>query len=117
MNPSEFISLAGHLVANPAFRNEEARYRSAISRAYYGALHLASAFLEECGKRLPKNHTAHEEAYRLLYSTNVETAKLAAHNLNDLRGERNKADYRMDGGAGMDSRSNAQEKIENGSRG
>ena len=45
MTGDELIALASHLIVNPAFKNEEARFRSATSRAYYGAFHLAVGFL------------------------------------------------------------------------
>lgn len=44
MTGSDLIALASHLVANTAFGNAEARYRSAISRAYYGAFHLVAEY-------------------------------------------------------------------------
>ena len=47
MDGTEFIALAGKLVAVPAA--DEATYRTAISRAYYGAFHVARSFLVELG--------------------------------------------------------------------
>jgi uncharacterized protein (UPF0332 family) len=112
LNGNEFIALASHLVVNSAFGNAEARYRSAISRAYYGAFHLVIEFLEYvAAKRIPENHTGHEQAYRMLFSSGVPAAMEAARALNDLRGERNRADYKLHA-KGMDNRANAQEKVE-----
>jgi len=107
----DLLDIAGHLVANTAFRCPETRYRSAISRAYYGAYHLAVQFLSEVGKTVPENPQGHEIAYRLLYNATVQPARDAAHNLNELRGVRNRADYRLSQ-RGMDSLANARDKVQ-----
>ena len=120
MTGDDLIFLASSLTANSALGNAECRYRSAISRAYYGAFHLILAFLKELfaledlsdlGLHVPENHTGHEEAYRILFATHVPEAIEAARHLNDLRGERNKADYKLSA-RGFDSMVNAQEKVE-----
>lgn len=46
----QFLEVAGKLAARPTA--SEAEQRSAISRAYYGAFHLARAFLGVCKLRL-----------------------------------------------------------------
>jgi len=92
MNGQDFIEIAGKLVANP-IGNEAARNRTAISRAYYGAFHRAVEFLARFHVTIPSNPNSHHEVYRKLYQTNIPRAREAAHLLNDLRGERNRADY------------------------
>lgn len=47
MTGNEFIELAGKLVA--ASGADESSLRTAIGRAYYGAFHLATSFLNELG--------------------------------------------------------------------
>jgi uncharacterized protein (UPF0332 family) len=111
MNGSDLIVLAGALVAQRALGDAEARYRSAISRAYYGAFHLTVAFLAEFNVRIPGNATGHQRAYECLFGTNVDLAKEAARSLNDLRGERISADYKLNV-RGLDSQPNAREKVE-----
>jgi uncharacterized protein (UPF0332 family) len=43
MNPDEFLTLAEQLAGQPS----EAARRSAVSRAYYGAFHLARGLVED----------------------------------------------------------------------
>lgn len=107
----KFLDLAGHLVVNASFSCHETRYRSAISRAYYGAFHLAVEFLSEFGATVPRGPQGHEIAWRSLYSLPIRAAKDAANHLNELRGIRNKADYALDW-KGMDSLRNAQDKVQ-----
>lgn len=57
MNPDDFVSLAGKLAANA--NADEATYRTAVSRAYYGAFHLAAAFLAELGFVAPRTANVH----------------------------------------------------------
>ena len=59
MNGDDLITLAGNLVANQALGNSEARYRSSVSRAYYGAFHsygeaLQVPFLQRCTPQRPQ---------------------------------------------------------------
>ena len=94
MTGNDLISLAGHLIANKAFGNAEARHRSAVSRAYYGAFHLALEFLKlECQTTVKSNHTGHQEASNLFFGTNHPDAQDAARLLDELRSLRNAADY------------------------
>ena len=96
MNGRDFIEFAGAPVANPHLSKPAARYRTAISRSYYGAFHCAVELLAEFGVMINRNHTAHQEVYARLFQTNLAEAQEAANLLNDLRGERNRADYRFD---------------------
>ena len=91
MSGDDFIALAGILAATA--RQEESRYRTAVSRAYYGAFHVAASFVAEFNVRVPRNHVAHNEVYRLLSSVPHPEPRRAAQFLNQLRGERNAADY------------------------
>jgi uncharacterized protein (UPF0332 family) len=93
----EFISLAGKLCVNPHVGDAEARYRTAVSRAYYGAFHLAVDFLEnELGESVARNYLAHQFVYRGLFGCGDDDARHAARLLNDLRAMRNDADYDSD---------------------
>jgi len=107
----DLIALAGNLAVNPASGSPEARFRSAISRAYYGAFHIAAAFLADCEKGVPENSTGHELAYRRLFNTQIPAVVEAARNLNDLRRERIQADYKLRY-AGLDSQQNAKDKVQ-----
>lgn len=95
MTGRDLIHLAGHLAVNRALgTNAEARYRSAASRAYYGAFHLARACLSAHFQiHVLQNHHGHRQAYdELVQIGELETIR-AAQSLDDLRRFRNKADY------------------------
>jgi len=55
MTGDELISLAGKFVANTNLGGSEAQFRNAISRAYYGAFHLAKTLLEEINFPIKEN--------------------------------------------------------------
>ena len=105
-----FLPLAGHLVANTALGDPEARFRTAVSRAYYGAYHVAVEVLG-LGLRVPKNFAGHEIVCRELRQTNHPSAGLAADLIGDLRTERNKADYDL-AEAKFKTQSNAKLSVE-----
>ncbi len=86
----EFLEFAAFLAAQN--RNEVAR-RSAVSRAYYAAFHLARAFLKEVGVDVPANATGHEFIVLRLENCGHPEAYEAGSLLIDLRRERNRADY------------------------
>jgi uncharacterized protein (UPF0332 family) len=96
MTGDEFISLAGKLVANSALGGMEARFRTAASRAYYGAFHLAEALLAAWGLKVRRNAYGHQDVYDLFWGSGHPQARRVASLLEDLRTERIKADYRMD---------------------
>ena len=51
MEGTDFLQLAIRLSAGVT----EAEWRSAVSRAYYGAFHVARQFVESCGVTLPRS--------------------------------------------------------------
>lgn len=85
MDPRDFISLALRLSAS----NNEADLRSAVSRAYYGAFHVARQFLLDVGLRWPRKEAYAAEIhmkvrYCLIESGNAD-AVLASDQLWSLR--------------------------------
>jgi len=92
MTGDDFIALASRLLLS-SVGDPETRHRTAVSRGYYGAFHLAIQFLAELGLRIPKNHTGHQRAYELLLNSGSSDAEQAARLLADLRTVRNEADY------------------------
>ena len=96
MRGEEYIVLAGRLVASPASGGAEARFRTAASRAYYGAFHLAVALLTFWGLKVKQNAYGHQEVYNMFWGSGHFEARKVASLLDDLRTERIKADYRMD---------------------
>jgi hypothetical protein len=93
MTPDDLIQLAGNLAVNPRLGEGEARFRSSISRAYYGAFHLAATLLREFQIGVRRNQTGHHQIYRCLIGCGHPTAVYAAQPLAELRSERNGADY------------------------
>src|SRR5487761_1113112 len=96
MDPRDFISIAIRLSNS----QNEADLRSAISRAYYGAFHLAKQFLQDCGLRISRKELDASQIHRkvrycLSESHNTE-AMFAADKLKSLREQRNEADYDLD---------------------
>jgi len=94
MNPRDFIALAGTLAASSA-PHAAARYRTAVSRAYYGAFHAAVEVLEASGATVRANHLGHREAINQLRSSKLGEPMRAAGLLDDLHKARIIADYRL----------------------
>lgn len=96
MTGDGFIRLAGKLVAQSGLGDDDSRFRSAVSRAYYGAFHLATSQLASWQFVVRKNACGHQETYNLLWGSGQPDARRVASLLDDLRTERIKADYRLD---------------------
>ena len=92
MNGDDFIQFAGKLATSA----DPASLRSAVSRAYYGAFHLAGEFLVDIGRPVPRNANAHVLVARMLQSSGQPDAVRAGSLLGDLHSDRIKADYRLD---------------------
>ena len=91
MDAAEFITLSGKLVAmGPPGA------RSAVSRAYYGAFHLAQALLVEMAAESCGSGKAHNLVPLYLRSADHPDATAAADLLSDLHADRIKADYRLE---------------------
>ena len=91
MTGDDFLILAGKLATN----SDEASLRSAVSRAYYGAFHLAIQFLDDIERPVPQNANAHVYVARQLQRSGQPDAYRAGSLLGDLHTERIKADYRL----------------------
>jgi len=94
MDGHQFIVLAGKLAAAPA--GDEATYRTAVSRAYYGAFHVARSFLVELGFEPIRNLSVHAFVRRYLNASGDPNAIAATDELGDLQQARNRADYDLD---------------------
>jgi hypothetical protein len=94
MTGADFIALAGKLAANA--NSDEAAFRSAVSRAYYGAYHIAISLLEELGFPLPANANGHLFAQRTLVGSGHQAGRQAGYLLGDLHADRIKADYKLE---------------------
>ena len=96
MNGTDFITLAGKLAASTVSDLDEARYRTAASRAYYGAFHEVSSLLRELEVTVRRNAYGHQDAYDQLWQSGHELARKVAGLLGDLRLNRIRADYRLE---------------------
>jgi uncharacterized protein (UPF0332 family) len=100
MDGFDFIALAGKFAAMPAAG--EATYRTAVSRAYYGAFHVARSFLVELGFEPVGNANVHGFVRHYLNASGHSGACLAASQLSWLQAARNRADYKLgDPGVGF----------------
>jgi uncharacterized protein (UPF0332 family) len=89
MTGGDFLTLAFQLAAGTT----EAEWRSAVSRAYYAAFHVARDLLTDLGFTVPRADQAHEYLYRRLNNCGNVPVRQAAVTLHELRRHRNRADY------------------------
>jgi len=89
MDARDFLALAQQL----ALATTEAAWRSAVSRAYYAAFHIARELMEDLGFTVPHADRAHSHLWLRLSNCGDAHTERAARRLNDLRRERNGADY------------------------
>ena len=75
---------------------KEAHWRSAVSRAYYAAFHEARQLLRQCGFAVPKSEQGHAYLWLRLSNCGHPDLAHAGAELNDLRSQRNWADYDFD---------------------
>ncbi len=92
MKPHEFLEVADEWVAGI----REAEWRSAVSRAYYAAFHVARDLLQKCGFMVPQGEQAHAYLWLRLSNSIHPDVKLACGDLNYPRSMRNRADYDLD---------------------
>lgn len=91
MDVLDFLRLA----ESWANRSTEAEWRSAVSRAYYSVFHVARQLLLQCGFEVRKGDQAHAYLWRRLSNCGVSEVQHAGRELQNLRGDRNLADYDM----------------------
>jgi uncharacterized protein (UPF0332 family) len=92
MNATEFLDFAGKIAAT---YSDAAACRSAISRAYYGAFHIARSFLDRLGSRPYQNANAHVFVQHRLMNCGHNEATRAGRLLQDLFANRLRADYNL----------------------
>lgn len=93
INGRHFIQYAGKLAA--ASQPDEVVCRTVVSRAYYGAFHLALALFDELGVSVPANANAHSIVQRYLIGSGHADAQQAGMTLASLHSDRIRADYRL----------------------
>jgi uncharacterized protein (UPF0332 family) len=93
---SAFLELAKELVKQATrLPNQEAKLRTAISRAYYAAFLKARYHLryKEHDRNIPRNVDVHKYVREKFKASEIAERKEIAQGLENLREERNKADY------------------------
>jgi hypothetical protein len=92
IRPQDLLALAERLAA----QSGEAEGRAAVSRAYYAAFHVARSLIEvECGVVLPGGPEVHKKLQFCLEQTGDGGLSEIADQLETLREQRNRADYRL----------------------
>jgi hypothetical protein len=71
----------------------EAEWRSAVSRAYYSAFHVAIGLFRLAGFAVPRGEQAHGYVWLRLANAGHPDVMAAGESLNELRRDRNRADY------------------------
>src|SRR5438876_993524 len=92
MNPRDLLELADELCGGM----REVDWRAAVSRAYFGAFHVAREFLHGLGFAVPQADQAHAYLWLRLSNCAHPDLKAAGQRLNELRSKRNWADYALD---------------------
>jgi uncharacterized protein (UPF0332 family) len=92
MNARDLLEVADDLLGGL----KEAYWRSAVSRAYYAAFHEARRLLRQCGLVAPRGEQAHAYLWLRLSNCGHPDLAHAGAELNDLRSQRNWADYDFD---------------------
>ncbi len=96
-NPQYFFDLATILIKDPNPNyNEEARYRTVISRVYYAAHLISKEKLQEIGVKFPIEE---DETAGIIHELVINAWEPINENIFDmlksLRTNRNKADYNL----------------------
>lgn len=89
MDGRDFIKVAKSLIQGI----EEAEYRSAVSRAYYGAFIFARQLLQSWGFYAEKGAGAHGEVRNRFANCGLSNVEKAANKLRDFHSRRIDADY------------------------
>src|SRR5262245_54000309 len=89
IRPDDLLSLADDWIANAT----EAEWRSAVSRAYYGAFHAARDLFVDLGFAVPRGAQAHAYLWIRLSNCGDPSLVQAGADLADLLRRRNFADY------------------------
>jgi uncharacterized protein (UPF0332 family) len=89
MNFRDFLPLAARLAGGTT----EAEWRSAVSRAYYTAFHVARRLFADLKFTVPRADRAHQYLVFRLSNSGESTVEQAGRDLETLRRLRNRADY------------------------
>ena len=109
MDGRDFLTLTEQLVVTQ--HADEKHFRSAVSRAYYGAFHFARELLDQLGFPAPRSASGHGVILRRLMNCGNGDVAEAGGMLDTMRSDRNAADYDLHDGK-FGKRANAQTRIE-----
>src|SRR5262249_51516909 len=87
--PDKFLLQAERWIQEP----DEVDWRSAVSRAYYAAFHVARDLLRDLGFQVPRAANAHSYLSLRLSNCGDPTIQQVGTHLNSLQRKRNLADY------------------------
>lgn len=91
MDPLDFLKVADNLKDSP----DEAERRTAISRAYYSVFNCIKSYLVQ--NRIPFSSSGeHGQLIRYLFNSGIKEVEQLSRMIDDLRMDRNEADYNMD---------------------
>jgi uncharacterized protein (UPF0332 family) len=107
MIPNDFVDLAARLSNG----NNEAEFRTSVSRAYYGTFHAAVQILVEAGILLPVGPESHHKVRLCLLECGEPAGFRAGSRLQTLRKQRNIADYDLQDSINQDEK-NAKSQVE-----
>ena len=91
MDPKEFLRVANDLLKLQG----AAEVRSAVSRAYYAAFHVAADILAGMDFRISKGPAGHGEVCHRLSNCGNADVETIGQDLFDFKGIRNDADYKL----------------------
>lgn len=94
-DPEYFLSLAKDMVGDLDY-DEDARYRTAVSRAYYAAHLISRKIFEEMGVKFPIDPENEGKIHTMVIDALIKVNEPTSVVLKKLRKIRNKADYDLD---------------------
>lgn len=89
MDPLDSLKVADKLKSS----SDEAERRTAVSRAYYAVYHHIKAYL--VANSIPDQLLGHKKLVSYLRNSGIEKAETLGEIVDDLREDRNKADYKL----------------------
>ncbi len=89
MDAKDFLDIAKKILGYKT----EACFRTSISRSYYSAYHYFSKECECLGVHIPRNHAGHQILVSNFYNSGIKDVADIGRKINDLRSDRNNADY------------------------
>jgi uncharacterized protein (UPF0332 family) len=91
MEPLDFLPVADKLKDS----SNEAERRTAVSRAYYAVFNFVKSYLVQ--NRIPFSSSGeHGQLTRYLFNSGIKEVEQLSRMIDDLRTDRNEADYNMD---------------------